>query len=56
MVSLRDITRYSFDNCTKVSGKDLEVAGDLVTLEDATEAFKKVTGLPTVTVHVTIED
>ncbi|EKM52887.1 uncharacterized protein PHACADRAFT_212085 [Phanerochaete carnosa HHB-10118-sp] len=59
MVSLKDIgffARYSFDNRAEVSGKDLEIAGDVVTLEDTVEAFKKATGLPAVAVYLTVEE
>ncbi|EKM51660.1 uncharacterized protein PHACADRAFT_127419 [Phanerochaete carnosa HHB-10118-sp] len=59
MASLRDIgffTRYSFDNRAEVSGKDLEIASDMVTLDDAVEAFKRATGKPAVAVHLTVEE
>ncbi|EKM56929.1 uncharacterized protein PHACADRAFT_91806 [Phanerochaete carnosa HHB-10118-sp] len=59
MVSLKDIgffARYSFDNRAEVSGKDLEIASEMATLEYTVETFKRVTGLPAVAVHLTVEE
>ncbi|EKM60592.1 uncharacterized protein PHACADRAFT_203765 [Phanerochaete carnosa HHB-10118-sp] len=59
MVSLKDIgffARYSFDNRAEVSGKDLEIASEMATLDNTVGTFKKVTGLPAVAVHLTVEE
>ena len=48
--------RYSFDHRGEVSGQDLKVASDLVTLDDAVRAFKTVTGEKAVAVHLSVED
>ncbi|EKM60774.1 uncharacterized protein PHACADRAFT_84631, partial [Phanerochaete carnosa HHB-10118-sp] len=38
------------------SGKDLEIASEMATLESTVETFKKVTGLPAVAVYQTVEE
>jgi uncharacterized protein YbjT (DUF2867 family) len=59
MVALPDIgfwARYSFDHRTETSGKDLEVASEMVTTDMIVEAFTKVTGLPAVRKRQTIDE
>ena len=59
MVSVRDIgffARYSFDHRAEVSGKDLEIASEMATLEGTVETFKKVTGQNAVAVHLSVEE
>lgn len=59
MVALKDIgffARYSFDNRTEVSGKDLEIASEMATLDDVVDTFKRVTGRPAVAVHLTVDE
>ena len=59
LMSLKDIgffARYTFDNRAAVSGQDLEVASDIVTLDEVVETFKKVTGKKAVAVHLTIDE
>ncbi|GJE91039.1 NmrA/HSCARG family protein [Phanerochaete sordida] len=59
MVALEDIgfiARYSFDNRAEVSGKDLEVASEMATLDSVVATFTRVTGRPAVAVHLTIEE
>ena len=62
MISLRDIAffaRYSFDNRALVSGRDLEVASQIVGWDGpdgVVETFKRVTGFKAVYVRQTIEE
>lgn len=62
MISLRDLgffARYSFDNRALVSGRDLEVASQMVAWDGpdgVVETFKRVTGLKAVYVRQTIEE
>ena len=54
MIALKDLgfwARYSFDNRSTVSGRDLEVASHLASGKDIVEAFKKVTGKKAVLVE-----
>ncbi|EKM49926.1 uncharacterized protein PHACADRAFT_153110 [Phanerochaete carnosa HHB-10118-sp] len=59
LTSLKDVgffARYSFDNRAEVSGRDLAIASEMATLENTVETFKRVTGLPAVGVHITVEE
>lgn len=59
LIALSDFgffTRYVFDNPSKVSGIDLEIASELVTWQDLVETFEKVTGKKGVYQDVSLED
>ena len=59
LISLQDIgyfARYSFDHRAEVSGKDLAVASDIVSQEDAVRAFTKVTGNKAIAVEKTVDE
>ncbi|KIY44851.1 NAD(P)-binding protein [Fistulina hepatica ATCC 64428] len=51
MIALKDLgyfARYTFDHRAETSGKNLEVASDIVGWNYLVDTFKKVTGLPAV--------
>jgi uncharacterized protein YbjT (DUF2867 family) len=59
MIALKDVgffARYSFDHRAEVSGKDLEVASQMVTWPELVETFKKVTGQKAVFKSLSIEE
>lgn len=59
MIALSDIgyfARYSFDNRALVSGKDLEVASDMVGWDYLVDTFKKVTGKKAVAVYQSADE
>ena len=59
MITFTDIgyfTRYVFDNRALMSGKDLEVASEMVGWDYLVETFKKVTGKKAVFVRQTIDE
>ncbi|TDL18911.1 NAD-P-binding protein [Rickenella mellea] len=59
MIALTDLgffARYSFDNPELVSGKDLEVASDIVGWDYLVETFQRVTGQKAVVVHESIDE
>ena len=59
MVALSDIgffARYSFDNRELVSGKDLEIASDMVGWDYLVETFTKVTGHKAVVLHQPLDE
>ena len=59
MIALTDVgyfARYSFDNRELVSGKDLEVASEMVGWDHLVETFKRVTGQKAVVVHQTVDE
>ena len=59
MIALSDLgyfARYTFDNLSLTSGKELKVTSDMVTMHDIVEAFQKVTGKKAVAVERSIED
>ena len=61
MIALRDLgffARYTFDNRSLVSGRDLEVASRMVRWDGPdglVETFRRVTGLKAVYVRQTVE-
>jgi hypothetical protein len=59
VVALSDIawwTRYTFDNRTSTSGKQLAIASDVVTFDHVAEVFTRVTGKPAVHKKLTIDE
>lgn len=59
MIALSDLgffARYSFDNPERVSGKDLEVASEMVGWDYLVETFTRVTGQKAVVVNQTIDE
>lgn len=56
MISLAYFVRYSFDSRATISGKDLEIAGDVASLDKTAEIFKKFTGKKAVAIHLTVEE
>ena len=59
MIALSDLgyfARYTFDNRTLMSGKDLKVASDLVTWDYLVATFQSVTGQKAVVQHQSLED
>lgn len=59
LVSLADVgffARYSFDHRAEVSGRDLEIASEMATLDDIVAAFKNVTGEKAVAARLTVEE
>lgn len=59
LIALTDLgffARYSFDNRELVSGKDLEVASEMVGRDHLVETFKRVTGKNAVFVDQTLDE
>lgn len=62
MIALTDLgffARYSFDHRSEVSGKDLEVASEMVAWDGpngVVETFKRVTGKKAVFLRQTVEE
>ena len=59
MIALSDLgyfARYTFDNRELTSGKDLEVASEMVGWEHLVATFQKVTGKKAVAVYQTIDE
>jgi hypothetical protein len=59
MIALTDVgffARYSFDHRAEVSGKDLEVASQMVGWPELVETFKKVTGQQAVFKSLSVEE
>ena len=59
MISVKDFgfwARYVFDHREATSGKDLQIASDLVGWDYLVETFKKVTGKKAVVVKQTIDE
>jgi hypothetical protein len=58
MISLQDLgwwVRYTLDHREETSGKDLQVASDLVGWDYLSETFTKVTGIPSVHKRLTLD-
>ncbi|KDQ21957.1 hypothetical protein BOTBODRAFT_26361 [Botryobasidium botryosum FD-172 SS1] len=58
MIALSDLgwwARYIFDNRAKTSGKDLEVASEIVSWPHLVETFTRVTGQPAAYVPLTLD-
>lgn len=58
MIALSDLgfwARYTFDNRTLTSGRELEVASELVGWDDLVRTFTRVTGFPAVVVPQTLD-
>ncbi|KAJ7284945.1 NAD(P)-binding protein [Mycena rebaudengoi] len=58
MCALSDIgfwARWAFDHRQETSGKDLEIATEMVQMSHLVETFTKVTGLPAIYIPMTIE-
>lgn len=59
MIALSDVgyfARYSFDHRELVSGKDLEVASEMVNWEHLVNTFTHVTGKKAVALYQTIDE
>ena len=59
MIALTDLgyfARYSFDNRVLVSGKDLEVASDVVGWDRLVETFTRVTGQKAIVLDQSVEE
>ncbi|KDQ10138.1 hypothetical protein BOTBODRAFT_190737 [Botryobasidium botryosum FD-172 SS1] len=59
MIALSDIgwwTRYIFDHREQTSGKNLEIASELVSWQHLVETFTRVTGQPAAYVPLTIDE
>ncbi|KAG6850017.1 hypothetical protein H0H93_002466 [Arthromyces matolae] len=59
MISLDDLgwwVRYTLDNRAETSGKDLEIASDMVGWDYLSEVFTKVTGTPSVHKRLTLDE
>ncbi|KIY44836.1 nmrA-family protein [Fistulina hepatica ATCC 64428] len=59
LLALEDLgwwARYSFDHRTEVSGKELEIASDMVGWDYLVETFTRVTGIPAVYKRQTIAE
>ncbi|KIK55532.1 hypothetical protein GYMLUDRAFT_175392 [Collybiopsis luxurians FD-317 M1] len=57
--SVEDIgwwARYTFDHRSETSGKELKVATEWMTLDELTETFTRVTGIPVVRKRYTVEE
>lgn len=58
-ISLRDVgwfARYTFDHRAETSGQDLEVASEMVGLDQMASTFTKVTGQKAAVVRLSVED
>jgi len=58
MIALSDLgwwARYTFDHRTETSGKDLEIASEMVGWDDLVKTFTKVTGKPAVFKRQTVD-
>ena len=59
MIALTDLgfwARYTFDHPSETSGRDLEVASDVVGWDYLVDTFKKVTGNKAVVKHQTLDE
>jgi len=59
MIALKDLgwwSRHIFDSPSTTAGKHLEIASQMVGLDDIIETFKRVTGRPAVAVRQTIDE
>ncbi|KIK64547.1 hypothetical protein GYMLUDRAFT_241087 [Collybiopsis luxurians FD-317 M1] len=59
MISLDDIgwwTRYTFDHLSETSGQELKIATEMMSMEQVAEIFTRVTGIPAVRKHVSMEE
>lgn len=59
MIALSDLgffARYSFDNPATVSGKDLEIATEMVGWNYLLETFKRVTGQKAIVLNQTLDE
>lgn len=59
MIALSDLgffARYTFDNRAHTSGRELEVASDIVGWDYLVSTFTKVTGEPATVVHQSVDE
>ncbi|KAF7367652.1 NAD-P-binding protein [Mycena sanguinolenta] len=59
LIALEDLgwwARYTFDHRTETSGKELNIASELVHWDDLARTFTKVTGRPAVYVRLTVDE
>lgn len=59
MIALEDLgwwTRYTLDHREETSGKDLQVASEMVNYDDLAETFTRVTGIPSVHKRITVDE
>ncbi|KAF9064661.1 hypothetical protein BDP27DRAFT_1469180 [Rhodocollybia butyracea] len=58
-ISLRDIgwwVRYTFDNRSETSGRELKIATEMMTVDQLVETFTRVTGVPAVHKRISIDE
>ncbi|KIK58738.1 hypothetical protein GYMLUDRAFT_1005610 [Collybiopsis luxurians FD-317 M1] len=59
MISLDDIawwTRYTFDHLPETSGQELKIATEMMSINQVVEIFTRVTGIPAVRKHISVEE
>ncbi|KIK59329.1 hypothetical protein GYMLUDRAFT_44690 [Collybiopsis luxurians FD-317 M1] len=59
MISLDDIawwTRYTFDHLPETSGQELKIATEILSIDQVVEIFARVTGIPAVRKHISMEE
>ncbi|KAJ7035006.1 NAD-P-binding protein [Mycena alexandri] len=59
LIALEDIgfwARWTFDHRSESSGKDLEIASQMVQMQEVVETFTKVTGKPAIYKRLTIDE
>ena len=59
MIALKDLgffARYTFDHREETSGKDLQIASEMVSLDTIVNAFKAVTGKKAVALYQSLEE
>ncbi|KIK68318.1 hypothetical protein GYMLUDRAFT_154466 [Collybiopsis luxurians FD-317 M1] len=59
LISLDDIAwwaRYTFDHLPETSGQELKIATEMMSIDQVAEIFTRVTGIPAVRKHVSVEE